>query len=539
MITRYWHTLRYLKFSQFYNRLKFRIFKQKPNATKNLSNREPLNQFISPAKRQISLLGPTEFHLLNKSGKLEDIGWNGTQKNKLWRYNQHYFDDLNANQNYLRSKWHKNLVNRWIDENPLYSGVGWEPYPTSLRIVNWIKFFLRGFQPSRPQLDSLATQANFLYHRLEYHLLGNHLLANAKALYFAGCYFKGSNSEKWLKTALNIFKVQLPEQILKDGGHFELSPMYHALILEDLLDLTNIARTYGYTSDLKKWEMYIAQMFKWLKGMSHPDGRLSFFNDTAFGVAPKNAELFIYAKKLGFQNVDEDIKSHIFSESGYVRIVNTKLILICDIAKVGPDYLPGHAHADTLSCELSLFGHRVFVNSGTSQYGDNTERHRQRSTAAHNTVEINGKNSSEVWSGFRVARRAYPIGIKYTKSEEQFKLCASHTGYRRLKGGATHRRTWETNNSSVKIVDRIDGHYKQAIGFWHLHPDVKVSLVDPSTYELFVQSGKSAIVKIKGATHELKKSIWHPEFGKSIINSCIVFNFESSTVITLVQWDNN
>ena len=80
--------------------------------------------------------------------------------------------------------------------------------------------------------------------------------------------------------------------------------------------------------------------------------------------------------------------------------------LIFDAAAVGPDYIPGHAHADTLSFELSIGRERVFVNTGTSQYGSNLARHSERRTAAHNTVEVNNADSSEVWSSFRVGNRA-------------------------------------------------------------------------------------------------------------------------------------
>ena len=69
---------------------------------------------------------------------------------------------------------------------------------------------------------------------------------------------------------------------------------------------------------------------------------------------------------------------------------------------MGPDYIPGHAHADTLSFELSIGAQRVFVNSGTSEYGLSPKRLNQRKTAAHNTVEVDGKDSSQVWSGLEL-----------------------------------------------------------------------------------------------------------------------------------------
>ena len=33
---------------------------------------------------------------------------------KLWRYDQHYFDDLNANDVANRKDWHQSLIDRWI-----------------------------------------------------------------------------------------------------------------------------------------------------------------------------------------------------------------------------------------------------------------------------------------------------------------------------------------------------------------------------------------------------------------------------------------
>ncbi|MEN9780004.1 MAG: hypothetical protein RL014_1152 [Pseudomonadota bacterium] len=98
----------------------------------------------------------------------------------------------------------------------------------------------------------------------------------------------------------------------------------------------------------------------------------------------------------------------ISTDSGYVRLDNGPAVALLDVAPVGPDYLPGHAHADTLSFELSVGAQRVLVNSGTSCYGSSAERLRQRGTAAHNTVVVNGQDSSEVWGGFRVARRPLP-----------------------------------------------------------------------------------------------------------------------------------
>ena len=87
------------------------------------------------------------------------------------------------------------------------------------------------------------------------------------------------------------------------------------------------------------------------------------------------------------------------------------MVIIADVADIGPDYIPGHGHADVLSFELSLFGKRVIVNSGISTYELSEDRYKQRSTELHSTITIDNKNSSEVWGGFRVANRAKVFDI--------------------------------------------------------------------------------------------------------------------------------
>jgi hypothetical protein len=144
------------------------------------------------------MTGPFDFTFLNEKGNLIEVGWDGPSREKLWRYNQHYFDDLNAQNGYERKSWHNDLIEKWIVENPPLVGTGWESYPTSLRIVNWIKWNLGGNQLSAFALQNLFIQLRWLNKRLEYHLLGNHLLANAKALVFGGLFFEGKEAEKWL-----------------------------------------------------------------------------------------------------------------------------------------------------------------------------------------------------------------------------------------------------------------------------------------------------------------------------------------------------
>jgi uncharacterized heparinase superfamily protein len=365
------------------------------------------------------------------------------------------------------------------------------------------------------------------------------LLANAKALVFAGCYFGGTEADVWLSRGLDILESQLSEQIRPDGGHFELSPMYHAIVLEDVLDLVNVLRAYQMDVPAA-WYEYAACMQRWLLAMTHPDGEIAFFNDAAFGVAPSVKELHDYVARLRLP-IPQDERASITSlpASGYVRALKGAAYLVCDCAPVGPDYLPGHAHADTLSFELSLGGQRVFVNSGTSLYGSDIERQRQRGTAAHNTVVVDGLNSSEVWDGFRVARRAKAV-LHFaggSSSDELMVVDASHDGYRRLPGRVEHRRRWKLGDGSLRIEDILVGKMNHAEARFHVHPAVRLASVSAFEIELLLPSSERVRMSFDNASlMEVTEDTWHPEFGLSVRAQCIVARFADHSLTTYINW---
>jgi uncharacterized heparinase superfamily protein len=440
-------------------------------------------------QREGSQTAPDQFCFLNQERRIES--WNDPGITKLWLYSLHYFESPTAD-----------LIRKWIAENPVGVGNGWEPYPLSLRICNWIKWSLAGNPLDPSALESLALQARFLAETVEYHLLGNHLLANAKALVFAGAFFEGGPAEEWLSSGLRILASQLPEQVLDDGGHFERSPMYHSLILEDVLDLINLHRT--WPDLLPDWSDVAGRMLGWLENMTHPDGRIAFFNDAAFGVAPTVNALTDYAKCLAIHPNRLPL-----GDSGYIRLENDQCVVLFDAAPIGPDYQPGHAHADTLSFELTHHGKRVVVNSGTSTYEVGAERKHQRGTAAHNTVRIDGIDQSEVWASFRVARRAYPFDVK---TDHQSFAEAAHDGYRRLRNPVIHRRRLELRSDGLAVTDMVEGTGEHEIEvFFHLHPGVESDItLDP---------------KLSKSREE---TMYHPEFNLSIPNTTIVGRFKGA-----------
>jgi uncharacterized heparinase superfamily protein len=279
--------------------------------------------------------------------------------------------------------------------------------------------------------------------------------------------FQGAHAERWRAAGLHILEQELPRQILADGAHVERSPMYHSMILEDLLDLCNLRGAFGgFLPDLSD---YASRMLGWLECMTHPDGGISFFNDSSLGIAPDHIALEAYAIRLGF--LSEPV---MLGESGYVRLENDHTVVIFDAAPLGPDYQPGHGHADTLSFELSYRGRRVLVNSGTSTYDAGPVRAFERGTAAHNTIRIDGVDQSEMWAAFRVARRAQPFDVR---TDHRSFAEAAHDGYRRLQPGVTHRRRIHLDGDTVLITDQLEGSGRHAVEvFYHLAPGADPSI---------------------------------------------------------------
>ena len=221
-----------------------------------------------------------------------------------------------------------------------------------------------------------------------------------------------------------------------------------------------------------------------------------------------------YAQRLGFCRPSTKDGITDLTTSGYLRLQNDKACILFDAASVGPNYLPGHAHADTLSLELSVHGQRLLVNSGTSCYGVSDERLRQRGTAAHNCLVVNNENSSQVWSGFRVARRAEPFGRVIREDDEGvLRVACSHDGYRRLTGKPTHHRELILTPHALEVKDSISGHYKTADLFFHFHPAVTVSTTDQGLV-IQMPCGTPVDVEVTGGTHRLQQGTWHPSFGR-------------------------
>ena len=422
----------------------------------------------------------------------DDIDWNFNQFGKLWTYNLNYFDYLN--QKNMSKETGLQLIKEFID-NDVFLIDGKEPYPISLRGVNWVKFL------SNYQVKNEVINNNLYYHycillnNLEYHLLGNHLLENAFSLLFGAYYFQ---DKKLYNKSKKILEFELNEQILNDGGHFELSPMYHQIILSRILDcilLINLNPKI-YEDDLLLFLRTVAaKMCSWINEVTFENGDIPMVNDSAFNIAPNTNELLLYAKKL-----DIETKPIKLLDSGYRFIKKKKYELFIDAGNVGASYQPGHVHSDTLNFILYINKSPVIVDRGISTYEKNNLRQEERSTVSHNTIQIDEFEQTEVWGGFRVARRANLIEL-----DESNGIKATHDGYSRI--GCLHTRSFDLFSETILIKDIVsNSSNRKTYAYLHFHPTIKLTIINENT--VMIGKGISKIsfigdgVKIKNEDYD-------------------------------------
>jgi uncharacterized heparinase superfamily protein len=495
---RYWRTLKHLRASQLFYLVRHRILNRNkltrwPEAyvtVKPLPRQLKVAEWQPVLARQIIQAGDVRF-LEPATQGLEQTPWWANEISRRQIYHANYCDFLNVN---LDGPEDSQLLRRatrialsWCDQNPRGTEMGWGPFFLSLRIVNWLKYLVRngaraemigdGAQIERV-VASLRVQILSLESRLERELLANHLLKNAKALVFAGALLEAPESDQWRSLGQKILREQIAEQILPDGGHIERSPMYHAWILDDLLDIQNLFES--CPPDVPECAREVSQcinsMGRYLRQIIHPDGEIPLFNDSQLDVTRPTARILSDAGAPVENASQNGIEVKSMCNTGYATIRDTiaRSFLIFDCGPLGPDYQPGHGHSDALSYELTLRGQRVIVDTGVSSYERGPERHYERSTAAHNAVRVDGLEQAEIWGGFRVGRRPVVSMIHCSESAGCQFVRGTHFGYKHID--VVHSRTIiRLNGDSWVFVDTLSGKGNHKVeSFIHLHPAVRL-----------------------------------------------------------------
>lgn len=459
--------------------------------------------------------------------------WAAPQGTQLWRYHLHYFDEapLLAQGGHEARAVLRTVIADWLARVPCGDRRlrdPWHPYVVSLRLVNWLlalTYAPTAFEGLPAFTDSLREHAVFLQANLETDVGGNHLLKNLKALAFAAvCWPAWPDG----RSAGRRFTDALTSQVLADGVHYERSPMYHLQVLGDALELMLL---HGATrAPLPEGLAEVTQrMVGALAKLTHPDGEIALLSDSALGMTLSAREAAAVWAHLSGEVVDAPVTlrlrplvrmpptalslrpdepaaieppgplvvqgpTHRATHSGIVRLDSPRLRLIADVGALCPDELPAHAQADTFTFELSVDGMRLIVDAGVDEYAPGPWRAYYRSTRAHNTIEVDGEDSSECWGSFRAARRARVTDAALQATGSWRVLVGQHDGYQRLPQPVSHRRTFAMDGSSMLVVhDRLAGRGRHQVRrFLHLHPD---TTIDPGAgrHDLVLRRGTSAL----------------------------------------------
>jgi uncharacterized heparinase superfamily protein len=382
----------------------------------------------------------------------------------------------------------------------------------SLRAAVWIQqLALRGERVDsaarETMVASLAQQIRFLDANLETDIGGNHLIKNIKSLILASSFFVGPEAERWRARGVRLLAQQLPQQILRDGMHFERSPSYHCQVFADLLECRQALDgdpIHGGLDDA------LARMAQVAADLAHPDGHVAQFNDAGLSMAYLPGEcLDAYADIYGKSPAPRRIFALV--DAGYFGLRSDVSYLVVDCGRIAPDELPAHGHGDVASFEWSVAGQRVFVDQGVYEYFAGDRRQRSRSAASHNTLCFDGADQADFFGSFRCGRRPNVEVLAYDSRNDGFTLEATHDGFRNLPGSPRHIRRFEVAADRIDLEDRIEGTPDRptSIGFL-LHPAVDVEI-----------SGQEARLRFAGTDIALSSSrpigveetVWWPDMG--------------------------
>jgi uncharacterized heparinase superfamily protein len=506
----------------------------------------------TPLTAQESLLADlaeNRFTFLNRKLTLDPIDWNRRYESHLWNYQLHYFSfTLPCAWAFVERKdeqsWRicQSLIESWIRQARIGRSDGWDAYPISLRVVNWMYAYtlVMDICDDRAFLErwrsNIYQQLEFLSRRLEFHLLANHLLKNVKALLIGGLFF---GERRWTAQGEQLLWREFGEQVLRDGGHYERAPMYHAQTLADFLESYALLKSFHrLSSNAGEIEARLRAMAGFLKAMSYRDGSLALFNDSANTEETRPWPILETAKRILGEDPADFPRA--FPHAGYYLWVSPdeREKIIVDAGAVSVEYNTAHAHCDLLSYELWLDGRPFVVDSGVHGYGGDAFREYCRSTRAHNTVMFDGREQSEVWGTFRMARRAEPLGAGEIGNNGRA-LWSFRGKYRpyydeRMIHEREIRRTaageWVFQDKATFSGAR------RATSFIHLHPDVKAKRVDEkslavecqaSTSEenlkVIVQPFEAEAVRIVCGEKAPVQGWYFPDFGVARPSATIIF----------------
>ncbi len=426
---------------------------------------------------------------------------------------------LRASDNETARALARTLVADWLATYGNYRRDAWQARITARRIISWLShspLILTGADRTffRRVLRSLTQQTRYLQ-AMSHNVSDPAVrLTCTIALAYAGLTFQGWGLQ--LRRASRWLEEELSKQILLDGGHVGRNPGTIVELLLDLLPLRQcyIARDMTVPAELSK---AIDRMLPMLRFFRHTDGTLAHFNGMGVTRPDVLAALLAYDETRG-----EPIGNAV--PSGFQRLASGQTVVVADTGKPPPLPASAHAHAGTLSFELSTATGRLITNCGTPVRGAATWERAARSTAAHSTAVLNDTSSARFagpgWASAKLGRVivAGPRTVDVTREDTPngAGFDASHDGYAETFN-IVHRRRLRLSPDGT----RLDGEdvfqaartasRPQDTAFairFHLAPGVSLSESRNPGRVVLARSGESWIFDAAGAAIAIEESVY-------------------------------
>ncbi len=516
-------TLAHVRPQQWVGQLRHRLRGVRPvvfdGETPRLAVTEPKAPFLGcpPATHSD---GRHVFRLLEREVRFPDeIDWTYREEGPLWTFLLHQFHW--ARDPAIAADARAAAVLDWVERYP--SGPGWAADPTSFRAMNWTKALAT--PGALPECEALreeiaratASQLETVAAHLETHLLANHYFTNLSALTLAGLAFEGPAADRWLAHE-GALRAQLAEQMPGEGAHYERAPMYHAALLEQVLDVLNLALASPRTPDALRTALLdtAERMVGALRVFTHPDGEIALFSDSALGFAHPPAVLEAYAGALGVAARAPD-PAGLLAEAGYVRLEAGPFSLLASVGGAAPAYQPGHHHADALSFELCFGRERVVTDTGVCEYVPGERRRASQATANHSTFELDGRDQSEIWAPHRVGGRSRVRLVSAAPPHRAEATCRSW-----FARDAVHRRSFALHVDAVELTDRVEGAARGVRSTFSLAPGLEPRL-DGSVARVALPSGEELVFELPGElAWSVERMPYMPRFGECVERAGLV-----------------
>ncbi|WP_417320885.1 heparinase II/III family protein [Emcibacter sp.] len=434
------------------------------------------------------------------------------------------------------------LVIAWLDRYESWDEYAWRADLAGRRIINWLAYAPLVMDTDdlvyrSRVLNGMARQARHLMHESSDFPPGPDRLLAISGLIQAGLYIP--HGEDWLKRGISLLKRELPEEIFPDGGVSSRDPDDVLRLLKDLIMLKSACRSMGHKIP-EELVAAIDRLAGLLRMLCHGDGRLALFNGANEGSEEDIRQTLEAAGPV--EPLQEDAV-----QAGFRRLQKAGTTLIIDS---GPPALPDisrNCHTGTLSFEMSRLGQRIIVNCGSGAFSPREEDTDlfaiSRITAAHSTLVLNNRNSSELLENGLIGAGPTVVSSRRLEERGDAMLDCCHNGYEN-RFGRRHRRLLYLNSAGDDLrgedILEVTSSRVEGLPFdirFHLHPDVAASVLENrNKIKLRLPDDEVWMFMSSGAEMSLEDSLYLGAPGRMQGSRQIVLSSVAGSGNTTVKW---